>query len=178
MGRLIVINRGGNNFRLIAKVTFSVGATSATVFFRSVLPHAEYAIEGRKHDPWFYRVYDALVTRFVPRLLHDAQDYESVHHPVLEVSGVEMLKFLMDQHGLKRKDLVETFMTPSILSEVPSGKRELNKAHTEGLSRRFHVSPAVFFGADQDLGRIQAPLQEAERRHAARETKKGLKQEG
>ena len=125
------------------------------------------------------RVYDALVTRFVPRFLRDAQDYdqamaiidellakpelrpaeqdylelitrlvadyEGEHHPIADVSGVAMLQFLMEQHGLKQKDLVDIFKTPSILSEVLSGKRELNKSHIEGLSKRFHVSPAVFF---------------------------------
>lgn len=127
------------------------------------------------------RIYDALVTRFVPRVLHDGRDYgqamaiiddllgkdelrpsekdyldlitrlvadyEAEHHPVQDVNGIEMLRFLMAQHGLKQKDLVDIFKTPSILSEVLSGKRELNKSHIEGLSRRFHVSPAVFFEA-------------------------------
>jgi HTH-type transcriptional regulator/antitoxin HigA len=31
------------------------------------------------------------------------------------------------------------------VSEVLRGKRELNKGQIEKLSKRFHVSPAVFF---------------------------------
>jgi HTH-type transcriptional regulator/antitoxin HigA len=33
----------------------------------------------------------------------------------------------------------------SVVSEVLSGKRRLNATHIEELSKRFHVSPAVFF---------------------------------
>ena len=51
----------------------------------------------------------------------------------------------MDQHNLKQKDLTDIFGTPSITSEVLSGKRELNKEHIRRLSQRFGVSPELFF---------------------------------
>ena len=60
-------------------------------------------------------------------------------------SGLEVLHFLMDQHGLKQKDLADVFGTPSIVSEVLTGKRQLNKHHIQRLSRRYHVSPELFF---------------------------------
>jgi HTH-type transcriptional regulator/antitoxin HigA len=56
-----------------------------------------------------------------------------------------VVRFLLDQHGLKQKDLVDIFGTPSIVSEVLSGKRDLTKDHIARLSRRFHVSPEAFF---------------------------------
>jgi hypothetical protein len=37
------------------------------------------------------------------------------------------------------------FGSESIVSEVLSGKRELNKNHIERLSKKFKVSPALFF---------------------------------
>jgi HTH-type transcriptional regulator/antitoxin HigA len=40
---------------------------------------------------------------------------------------------------------VDVFGTPSIVSEVMSGKRELNKDQIKRLSERFHVSPELFF---------------------------------
>ena len=55
------------------------------------------------------------------------------------------MRFLMDQHGLKQKDLVDVFGAPSIVSEVLSGKRELNKDHIKRISERFHGSPELFF---------------------------------
>jgi HTH-type transcriptional regulator/antitoxin HigA len=58
---------------------------------------------------------------------------------------LDAVRFLMDQHGLKQKDLVDVFATPSIVSEVLSGKRELNKDHIKRLSERFHLSPEIFF---------------------------------
>ena len=58
---------------------------------------------------------------------------------------LSVLRFLMDQHGLMQKDLVDVFGTPSIVSEVLSGKRELNKEHIQRLSERFHISPELFF---------------------------------
>ena len=37
--------------------------------------------------------------------------------PIADVSGVEILRFLMAQHNMKQNDLVDIFKTPSILSE-------------------------------------------------------------
>jgi HTH-type transcriptional regulator/antitoxin HigA len=51
----------------------------------------------------------------------------------------------MEQHGLKQKDLADVFGTPSVVSEVMSGKRELNKEQIRRLSERFKVSPELFF---------------------------------
>ncbi len=58
---------------------------------------------------------------------------------------LSVVTFLMEQHNLKQKDLTDIFGTPSITSEVLSGKRELNKEHIRRLSKRFHVSPELFF---------------------------------
>ena len=65
--------------------------------------------------------------------------------PFLRAKPREVFQFLMDQHGLLQKDLADVFGTPSIVSEVLSGKRDLNKDHIKRLSRRFHVSPELFF---------------------------------
>ena len=71
--------------------------------------------------------------------------YEEVHHPVPDASPVEVLRSLMDANNLRQKDLVPIFGTESIVSEVLHKKRDLNKTHIEKLSKRFRVSPAVFF---------------------------------
>ncbi|MGH9499598.1 MAG: helix-turn-helix domain-containing protein [Terriglobales bacterium] len=46
--------------------------------------------------------------------------------------------------GLKQKDLLDIFVTPSIVSEVLSGKRNLTTEHIRKLSRRFQVSLELF----------------------------------
>jgi HTH-type transcriptional regulator/antitoxin HigA len=53
--------------------------------------------------------------------------------------------FLFTNAFLSLVDLAEVFGTPSIVSEVLSGKREPNKDHIKRLSRRFDVSPELFF---------------------------------
>lgn len=71
--------------------------------------------------------------------------YEEGHHAIPDASPVEVLQALMDAHDLRQKDLVPVFGSESIVSEVLHKKRALNKTHIERLSKRFHVSPAVFF---------------------------------
>jgi len=71
--------------------------------------------------------------------------YEEEHHFAAEASPVEVLRTLMDAHNLRQKDLAPIFGSESIVSEILHGKRGLTKTHIEKLSKRFHVSPAVFF---------------------------------
>ncbi len=73
------------------------------------------------------------------------EDYEEKSYALPKASPLEVIAFLMEQHGLKQKDLADVFGTPSIVSEVMSGKRELNKQQIKRLSERFHVSPEMFF---------------------------------
>jgi len=73
------------------------------------------------------------------------EDFEEKRYPIPRAKPVDIVRFLMEQHSLLQKDLVDVFGTRSIVSEVLSGKRELNKEHIARLSARFHVSPEVFF---------------------------------
>jgi len=73
------------------------------------------------------------------------EDFEEKHYAVPRSGPLATVRFLMDQHSLKQKDLTDIFGTPSITSEVLSGKRELNKEHIRQLSKRFKVSPELFF---------------------------------
>jgi len=73
------------------------------------------------------------------------EDFESQHYGFPKGEPVEVVRFLMDQHGLKQKDLTDVFGTASITSEVLNGKRELNKEQIRRLSARFGVSVEAFF---------------------------------
>jgi len=73
------------------------------------------------------------------------EDFEEKRYRLPRAKPVDVVRFLMEQHNLLQKDLVDLFGTRSIVSEVLSGKRELNKEHIARLSARFHVSPGVFF---------------------------------
>jgi HTH-type transcriptional regulator/antitoxin HigA len=71
--------------------------------------------------------------------------YEEEHHSIPDASPVDVLRTLMDANDLRQKDLAPIFGSESIVSEVLHRKRGLNKAHIEKLSKRFNISPAVFF---------------------------------
>jgi HTH-type transcriptional regulator / antitoxin HigA len=83
--------------------------------------------------------------KYAEVLLTLVEAYEEEHHWVPDASAVEVLRTLMDANGLRQKDLVPIFGSESIVSEILRKKRGLNKSHIEKLSKRFHISPAVFF---------------------------------
>lgn len=64
-------------------------------------------------------------------------------HPLPETTGIDALKFLMEQHGLKQCDLTEVG-SQGVVSEVLAGKRDLNVRQVRSLSERFGVSAAIF----------------------------------
>jgi HTH-type transcriptional regulator/antitoxin HigA len=70
-------------------------------------------------------------------------DYEDVHSAPVHVSPSDMLRFLMDQHGLSQRDLPEVG-SQGVLSELLRGKRDLNVRQIKWLSERFKVGPQVF----------------------------------
>lgn len=70
-------------------------------------------------------------------------DYDDRHYPAEVVSPDMMLRFLMSQHGLRQADLGE-IGSQGVVSEILSGKRELNVRQIRALSDRFGVSPALF----------------------------------
>ena len=64
----------------------------------------------------------------------------------------------MEQHGLKQKELMDVFGTPSMVSEVLNGKREMNKEHIKRLRERFPVSPEIFFWTKKGRPGDRAPF--------------------
>jgi HTH-type transcriptional regulator/antitoxin HigA len=71
--------------------------------------------------------------------------YEETRYTLPKSSPADVLRFLLDRHGLRQRDLAAELGGESVVSEILSGKRRLNTAHIEQLSKRFRVSPAVFF---------------------------------
>jgi HTH-type transcriptional regulator/antitoxin HigA len=69
--------------------------------------------------------------------------YEEVHVPLQDTSGPAILRTLMDEHGLSQSNLPE-IGSQGVVSEVLSGKRDLNVRQIGRLVARFNVSPAVF----------------------------------
>jgi len=71
-------------------------------------------------------------------------DYDDKHHPVAaNLAGIDMVRFLMEQQNLNQADLKE-LGSQGVVSELLSGKRELNVRQIKLLSRRFNLPAAAF----------------------------------
>ena len=90
---------------------------------------------GTNEDHPMYEFLDTLGT-----LIHA---YEENNYPLPPVSGVDVLRYLMEEHGLRQADLPEVG-SQGVVSEILNGKRELNIRQVQALAERFHLSPAVF----------------------------------
>lgn len=69
--------------------------------------------------------------------------YDAEHYVIPDAPPREILRFLMDQHGLAQSDLPEVG-NQSVISMLLSGTRQLNVRQIQALAARFHVSPTVF----------------------------------
>jgi len=90
---------------------------------------------GTNEDHPMYEFLDTLGT-----LIHA---YEEKHHPMPHTSGAEVLRYLMEDHGLRQVDLPE-IGSQGVVSEILSGNRELNVRQIRELAKRFHVSATIF----------------------------------
>lgn len=73
--------------------------------------------------------------------------YEKEHPPFEDkpISGVEMLKFLMEQHGMNASDLGRLLGDRALGGRILKGERSLSKAHIRTLCERFKVKPDLFW---------------------------------
>jgi HTH-type transcriptional regulator / antitoxin HigA len=69
--------------------------------------------------------------------------YEESRWPRQPPSIADLLRHLMDQHGLTRADLVPILGTPSRVSEVLRGKKGLSVAMVQRLRARFHIPAEI-----------------------------------
>jgi HTH-type transcriptional regulator/antitoxin HigA len=65
--------------------------------------------------------------------------YEEGKWPRRPPSTAELIRHLMDQHGLSRADMIPILGTPSRVSEVLRGKKQLSMAMVQRLRARFRV---------------------------------------
>jgi HTH-type transcriptional regulator/antitoxin HigA len=73
------------------------------------------------------------------------EQYETVRYPLPEARAAEVLRLLMERNGVSEGKLTPEVGFQASASLILLGKRQLNRGHIARLSRRFHVSPAVFF---------------------------------
>ena len=89
----------------------------------------------------------AAILKFAALVAPQIAAYEKRTNPSEDATGVELLGFLMTQHGLNQEDLAADLGGQSVVSDLLKGKRKLNVEQITRLSARFNVSPASFFPA-------------------------------
>jgi HTH-type transcriptional regulator/antitoxin HigA len=77
-------------------------------------------------------------------LSHLIQVYEAKHYPIHDLPPYQTLQVMMEEQGLKQKDIVHIFGTQSRASDAISGKRPLSKAQIKALAEYFKVSTDLF----------------------------------
>jgi HTH-type transcriptional regulator / antitoxin HigA len=136
----------------LRKMTLGTSSTNAYIELLKTFPPRP--ITSEEELTATQKVIDSLIDK--GELTPDEQDYlnvlgtlvyeyEEKHKPILDIHGVELLKALIAELGLRQKDLVPIFKTESIVSEVLSGQRNLTVNHIRQLAKFFHISPAAFF---------------------------------
>ena len=69
--------------------------------------------------------------------------YEDEHFPIPDAEPREVLRFLMEQHGLKQEDLADC-APQSRISDILNGRRDISKDIAKKLARRFNVHADLF----------------------------------
>jgi HTH-type transcriptional regulator/antitoxin HigA len=69
--------------------------------------------------------------------------YEAEHHAIKPSTPARVLRSLMEANGIRQGDLPE-IGSQGVVSEILSGKRELNVRQVRLLAKRFRVPAAVF----------------------------------
>ena len=90
---------------------------------------------GTNQEHPLYGVLDTLGTLI--------QTYESQHHAIPNASGPDVLRYLIDEHGLSLNDLPD-IGDASKVSQYLSGQTELTVDQLRTLAQRVHVSPSAF----------------------------------
>ena len=65
--------------------------------------------------------------------------YEQEKWPARRPRTADVIRYLMEQHGLTRADLVPLLGTPSRVSEILRGQKELSLSMIQRLRARFQV---------------------------------------
>lgn len=72
------------------------------------------------------------------------EEFENTHHALFDASPHEVLRFLLDRHGLKQTDLSFELGGQSVVSDILNGRRTVNARQAKALGMRFGVSAAAF----------------------------------
>lgn len=72
------------------------------------------------------------------------RQFEEERYPLGEASPIDVVRVLMENHGLRQRDLIPVFGASSVVSDVLNEKRSISKAHARKLADFFHVPVGLF----------------------------------
>lgn len=100
---------------------------------------AELEQLDRRHDALSpeEREYSELLTVLI-------EAFEDTHYLLEGSTPDSRLRSLMEERGLRQRDLLDVFGSRGIASEVVSGKRAISKAQAKKLAEIFHVPADLF----------------------------------
>jgi HTH-type transcriptional regulator / antitoxin HigA len=100
--------------------------------------------------------------------------YETVRYPAPRGTAIEVLRLLLKRENLFQSALTPEFGCTAVTSQVLRGDRQFTRSHIARLSKRFHVSPAVFFDETSAIP-LHRNMKKKSAASKARQAKKGKK---
>ncbi len=76
------------------------------------------------------------------------EKYDDEHYQIPDAAPHEVIQFLMQDRGLRNKDLEPALGSSGVTSEVITGKRKPSKTQIKKLAEFFQVSPDLFISLD------------------------------
>lgn len=77
-------------------------------------------------------------------LLVLVKDYDDKHHQLPALDALEVIKYKMEERGLKAKDLENIIGSKGHVSAILSGKREITLKMAQKLKNYFSIPAEVF----------------------------------
>ena len=71
------------------------------------------------------------------------ESWESSHVTIPKAEPREVLRHLLETHGLKQKDLMG-IASPTVVSDILAGRRAISKKVAKALAVRFHTDVSAF----------------------------------
>lgn len=72
------------------------------------------------------------------------EEFEARAYPMKQIPPNEMLKYIIEERGMKQKDLLPIFGSEGIISEILKGKRQINLRQAKDLSEFLKVNVSLF----------------------------------
>jgi HTH-type transcriptional regulator/antitoxin HigA len=72
------------------------------------------------------------------------RQFEESKYPLGHAEPIEALRMLMENRGIRQRDLISVFGSSGVVSDALNGKRSISKAHARKLAEFFHVPASLF----------------------------------